>query len=622
MFYNAFADVILNTILDVPVNVFNSISTSTRNTFKIGLNDYLVKQRERTEKIKTLLHGTEPINLLDIYFPLRLRFKILAEGKRIEKSIKTENIENVFQKSNFITVVGDAGSGKTTLVKYLFIQSIRQNYAIPIMIILRELNENKYDLKTYIIQQVFRNKISENDSILEKALENGKIVFFLDGFDELNTTIKNDVTKEIEKFVNEYPSNKYILTTRPYTGIEILPMFKNHEVCGLDFDKGEVEEFIKKQLFKEMELASKIIESLSKNLQDHHHIRTFLSNPLLLLLYLIKFQTNAGVSSKKSQFYRDVIEALFYRHDSISKYWSGRERVCGLNQEQFEYILTRFSYISFFEAKYGDWNIDYINHKLDIIKKNNEKLVFENRAFIIDMQIGVGLWVEDANLYSFTHRSLQEYFAALSITQVKSDTKNIVYERIKQNTEYMSYEEKYHLLSLLEEMDALAFYKYYALPYLEDIDNILKNENPENITVDNEKKVVYFNKGTIRLFCNKYSYFTHELTLYFITNQVLNTEDIVNQKIIKSALFLRPRPETSTLNYFESFNKAFEFSEIEFQDIIYNPLRIKSFATLTSYHKDTTEYKLAKIQIQNQIHIIECHIKQVEESDVLFLDLI
>lgn len=609
-FYNAFADAILNKILGTPINVFNSLTTNTRNAFKIGLNEYLVKQRERTEKIKTLLHGTEPVNLIDIYFPLRLRFKILIDGKRHEKSIKTENIENVFQKSNFITVIGDAGSGKTTLMKYLFIQAIRQNYAIPIMIILRELNENKYDLKTYIIEQVFRNKISENDSILEKALEKGEIVFFLDGFDELNTIIKNNVTQEIEKFVNEYPSNKYILTTRPYTGAEILPMFKNHEVCGLDFKKGEVKEFIEKQLFKELELASKIVESLSNNRDDYNHIHTFLQNPLLLLLYIIKFQTNAGVSAKKSQFYRDVIEALFYRHDSISKYWSGRERVCGLNQEEFEYILTRFSYVSFFEGKYGEWDMDYINNKLDLIKKNNNKLVFENRAFIVDMQIGLGLWVEDANLYGFTHRTLQEYFAALSIMQVKSETKEAVYNRIKNNTKDMVYEEKYHLLSLLEEMDALAFYKYYALPYLEDIDIIFKKEDPENIFIDNQKQTIYLGEGAKHLLCNKYNYFTRGILLHF--------SSIERDK--ESFLYLNLTGKEVEI----AFNfQAFALPYVEFKNFVFPPnSRNSSIMPLNKSDKSYNEHQVAKIKIEEDINFIKQYIKQVEESDILFLDLI
>ncbi|PHS63378.1 MAG: hypothetical protein COB12_09520 [Flavobacterium sp.] len=339
-------------------SIFNDLSDEGSQLLKTGLKRYLSKQKDKYSHLKTLLKGNTPVFLYDIYYPLKL--------EKSDEIIKTDVISNVFEKTNYVTIIGDAGSGKSTLVKHLFLNSIYTKYAIPILIELRYLNDYENDLESYIIDKVLENKIAENPKILERLLEKGKFVFFLDGYDELNSEVKSKIIENLNSFINQYSENKFILTTRPFSDIEHLQIFHNYNVKKLSLEDGEIEGFIHKQLEKENQLAKKIYESINSNKSEY--IQSFLTNPLLLSLYILTFQSNASVPAKKYIFYRRVIQALFSEHDSKTKLGFVREKLSGLKQEEFEDILKIFCFISYFESRFN-WDMDYILDKFNKIKK-------------------------------------------------------------------------------------------------------------------------------------------------------------------------------------------------------------------------------------------------------------
>ena len=453
-------------------NIFNDLADEGSHLLKTGLNKYLLKQKEKYSHLKTLLKGNTPVYLYDIYYPLKLTNR--------EETINTNLISNVFEKTNYVTIIGDAGSGKSTVVKHLFLNSIYTQFAIPILIELRYLNEYENDLESYIIDKVLENKIAENPKILERLLEKGKFVFFLDGYDELNSDIKIKIIENLNSFINQFPENKFLLTTRPFSDIEHLQIFHNYNVKKLSFEDGEIEGFIHKQLSSENELANKIFDSINTNKTEY--IQSFLSNPLLLSLYILTFQSNAGVPSKKYIFYRRVIQALFSEHDSKTKLGFVREQLSGLKQEEFEDILKIFCFLSYFESKFN-WDLDYILDKFNRIKKT-KNIDFNNNKVIRDLKSAVALWVEDNGDYSFAHRSLQEYFAALFVKNLNPVENERIYSKIIERFSKISrLNEVRNFLSLLEEMDTLNFKRHYYLPLLKELREIISTENDEKLFI-------------------------------------------------------------------------------------------------------------------------------------------
>lgn len=452
-------------------DALTGLNDEAKQLLNLGLKTYLENQKEKYSYIKTLLKGLTPVYLYDIYFPLKLTNR--------EKTINTDKITNVFKESNYITIIGDAGSGKSTLVKHLFLNSIQEKFGIPILIELRDLNKKKESIEEFIYKKIFENKLSENEKILQRLLKKGMFVFFLDGYDELKSDIKRDVINDINSFINQFGNNKYILTTRPYSDIELLPLFHNYFVKELSFDDGEIEGFIYKQLQGEKELADKIVLSIKTN--KNEFLYSFLTNPLLLSLYILTFQSNAEIPNKKYIFYRRVINALFSEHDSKTKLGFVRDKVSNLNQEQFEEILKAFCFLSYFQGRF-DWDFDYVNSQLRKIKKKLENFNFDNHLFVQDLKSSVSLWVDDYGTLSFAHRSLQEYFAALFISDLNPlDNKRIYEKVIDRFSKILQIQETENFLSLCEEMDTLNFKQYYYLPVLNDLRKAIKNQSEQNL---------------------------------------------------------------------------------------------------------------------------------------------
>jgi hypothetical protein len=78
-------------------NIFNELSDEGSQLLKTGLNKYLLKQKEKYSHLKTLLKGNTPVFLYEIYYPLKLTNR--------EETISTDVISNVFEKTNYVTII-------------------------------------------------------------------------------------------------------------------------------------------------------------------------------------------------------------------------------------------------------------------------------------------------------------------------------------------------------------------------------------------------------------------------------------------------------------------------------------------------------------------------------------
>lgn len=236
--------------------------------------------------------------------------------------------------------------------------------------------------------------------------------------------------------------------------------------------KDDIKQFIIKQLTSEAELAKKIIKSIDNN--KSKHVTSFLVNPLLLSLYILTFQSNAEIPNKKYIFYGRVINALFSEHDSKTKLGFVRQKLSGLNQEQFEEILKIFCYISYYESEFS-WEKEYVTNLLSKSKKQLGSIKFDNELFIKDLKSAVALWTEDNGVLSFAHRSLQEYFAALFVKSLPQDSSELIYSDIKEKFGSVNnFSESENFLSLCEEMDTLNYKKFHYLPLLKELRAIIK----------------------------------------------------------------------------------------------------------------------------------------------------
>ncbi len=464
--------------LKSPINsILEGISSEFKQVVSNRILEYQVEEYNRNLYSKTLLHRAFPKKLSDFYQPLYISKETKRPVK--QKRIETKSVRKLFGKNKYITLIGNAGSGKSTLVKYLFVTCIDEKFKIPIKVELRYLNDFDGDLIDYIKNQIFTfQKLAVKEEIADRLLESGNFLFFLDGYDELNTSIKEETTKRIDDLVSRYNKNNFLLTSRPHTGVELIPSFHNYSVCNLNDE--EIQSFVKKQIpSTEKELREKIIEAIQK--PENSQYESFLRNPLLLSMFILTFQSYANIPQKKSVFYRQVFDTLFSLHDSISKLAYVREKECGLSKEEFEDVLKLFSFISFFEDKFI-FNIDYLNTKFNIIKDKKKTIDFENYLLINDLTIAVGILNKEGLDYTFPHRSLQEYFAAYYIASLGLENRKRLYVRILPTltTESIVFFHRANFYTLLIELDYEGVISEMVLPFFRSVQNELNSNKEKN----------------------------------------------------------------------------------------------------------------------------------------------
>lgn len=515
--------------------ILSVLEDEIKHIVKNRILEYQVEEYKRNYQTKTFIHRVVPVNLYDIYVNLDLELSTNNFYPIDNKIISTENISDVFKDSNFISIIGTAGSGKSTLTKHLLVNSIATNYKIPIKIELRNLNYYGKSILEYINEKVFKlNKIATSERIIDRLLKNGQFVIILDGYDELKIETKEKINENIEEITKLYPQNKYLLTSRPYSNAESLNSFSTYYVCNLT--PNQVEEFIHKQFHgSRPELAKNIIESIYK--QENKPFRSFISNPLLLSMFLLTYQIYSNIPPSKTTFYWQVFDTIYCLHDSIEKASFERVKTSGLIKEEFINILEIFSYITLIENKLI-YHKQYLYKKFDYIKSKKKNLEFENDKLLYDITSAICILVQDGLDYSFPHKSLQEYFAALFVSKLSLDSKVEFYKKtlsyftkISYNNQVFPYANFY---SLLLELDYKIIRETVILEYFawfrDELQISLNSEPRSDFT-----RVYSGLRSSYDFFINMHSFSfsvpdTNSLIKGF-GNFTLNTQELYNQRI-------------------------------------------------------------------------------------------
>ncbi len=433
------------------INSFKTLNNEWKHLFDVGISEYLQVQTEKYYFTNTFIHRSEKVRFDDIYYPIKATYKKLTTP--------FENLQEIFENYKNITLVGSAGSGKTTLLKFIFLNTIKAKIKIPILIELRNLNDFKGDFEKLITEKILKTKVKPTDDTFIRALESGRFLFLLDGYDEIFSNKKQDINRQIELFVDSYPKNNFLITTRPGSGIEGFPSFYDFQVNKLE--NSDVEGFINK-LVNETERAKRILETIKD--PKNKNYTEYLRNPLLLSMFIMAFESHPEIPSKKSSFYRNVFDTLYSKHDGITKNSFPREKLTKLQRDEFERVLNIFSYLSLMEGRYS-FTEEYLTDILIKVKKTTE-YNFAIGDLISDLRTTISILILDGFEYNFPHRSMQEYFTAQFISSLPSEKKTVAYKNLFKILEKSSTDRSFNLWSICNELDHVFFTVNFILPKL------------------------------------------------------------------------------------------------------------------------------------------------------------
>ncbi|MFK4903456.1 NACHT domain-containing protein [Lactococcus petauri] len=386
------------------------------------LERYTTKSIEQYGKVKTLFYNNTPQNLLDFYQAIKIVEHIRYRQDSEREKIDTSSSSYLFKKLNHLLIIGNGGSGKTMLFKYLFLNAISEQYKIPIYLEMRDINTYDGDLKSFIYQKVSILGLSIDSSFFEDALQNSNFLFLFDALDEVYPEKQQEVLKELHNFCTEFPDNDYIISSRFSDGFQDWASFYEYKISDLSIaeavslvDKLNLDEGLKQEFIIDLE------KKLFKKYQS------FASSPLLLNIMLLTYENNTSLPDKLNKFYEKAFEALFYNHDHTKNRYQ-RKLTSGLGFDEIRKIFSRFCFQTYMSSKYN-FTLTELSSLFDKIKEK-EHIHYTSHQLINDLEVALCMFVKDGFEYKFVHRSFQEYFAADFIDHQSEEIQKIIYKKL------------------------------------------------------------------------------------------------------------------------------------------------------------------------------------------------
>lgn len=401
-----------------------------------------IQERCGTLRVLDMSH---PIGVKDLYTHVNILEQITGRRrKRIDELLQECDSEEfdrfgfgkaekfipgtqAVEKYKKLIVLGKPGAGKTTFLKYLAIQCNEGEFEparLPIFVTLKDFAEaqDKLRLLEYISRREHHSPIADSESSPEqltadfyKVFHQGRALVLLDGLDEVRSEDYHRVLTELRDFSEQFWSNQFVITCRIAAWDYIFEKFTEVEVA--DFNEKQI------ALFAEKWFNNKVIraETFLKYLDLNPRTKQLTVIPLLLTLVCLAFEESGDCPSNRSELYKEGIDALLKKWDS--KRGIQRDRVYQkLSHQRKENLLSHIAFITFRQKDYlfkknvvEQYISDYIQN---LCKKSTapEELQLDSEAILKSIEVQHGLLIERAKgIYSFSHLTFHEYFAAREI---------------------------------------------------------------------------------------------------------------------------------------------------------------------------------------------------------------
>ncbi|MGB1391211.1 MAG: NACHT domain-containing protein [Flavobacteriaceae bacterium] len=405
--------------------------------------EYYHRTYKKLAVVNTLVFNNSQRFLKDIYLPLTISS---TNDRKIKYKLSGFPEEAVHEYGN-ILITDTAGMGKSTLMKKVFIDAIEKNIGIPIIVELRRLSKDKKLIDE--IQEQLNSLDKDFDSkILLELLVEGGFIIILDGYDEISLSDRDIVTSDIQDFINKASNNEFFITSRPEKALLSFGNFQEFKIEPLN--KKEAFELLRKY-DNQGQISSLLIKKLQET--DMSNIQEFLTNPLLVSLLFTAFEHKQAIPFKKYLFYRQVYDANFESHDLTKGDSYTHDKYSKLEIDDFHRVLRHLGYSCFKLQK-----IEFIKDDLlKLIKESREFCVgleFNESDFLNDILRTVPLFTQDGNYFRWSHKSLQEYFAAQFIYLDSKGKQNTILEILYNHSDL---EKFINVLDLYYDMDYKTF---------------------------------------------------------------------------------------------------------------------------------------------------------------------
>ncbi len=384
------------------------------------------------------------VHLDSIYVPLDLRGNNTL-------SLTVDNNVVLEGENRAIFIKGIAGQGKSTILRKLLANSLREKRRVPIFIELK--NYKGGTIEELIKDHLGAFGITLDDIGLAKILGDSNVRVFLDAFDEVDPKNHSLLVSEIQRLINRYKC-LIVCTSRPDTELDSL---SEGEIYHVQFLTDEKIHKIIAMAAADKEKAEELSLSLRRSPLHGRGEDSILRTPILVVLFCVSYNVGQNIPDSLSQFYANIFETLFFKHDNI-KGRVNRERVFNDNRSIYCKLFQVFSF-----------QVQLSTQKLSrqvLVETMGKSLSYHNRdelkadAVFDEICKITNLILEDGyDEFRYIHKSIQEYFSACFIASLRTDEKRTFYSScIESSFTFFQFQGSLFFLSEIDELDWAEMY--------------------------------------------------------------------------------------------------------------------------------------------------------------------